>query len=141
MDAEEEAFVTMKENEISDTERSPFNKNDKEKRPFYRGILIYKNRMKVVYFRLLNLDKVVCRIFIPSEIAMGHDPFAKYEIQDIMNWKEILNYTQEEKSSYQGLPDEIESDKIRYESENARKYGSPPEGEELPSGVSATGQS
>ena len=54
MDAEEEAFVTKKENEISDTERSPFNKNDKEKRPFYRGILIYKNRMKVVYFRFIK---------------------------------------------------------------------------------------
>ena len=68
---------------------------------------------------------------------------SKYEIKDIENWRKIapLNYTPEDKLNYEGLPEEIESEKIRYESRNAREYRSPPEGEGLPSGVSATGQS
>ena len=141
---EEEAFRMMKENEISDTERNPFNKNDKEKRPFYRGILIYKNGIKVVYFRLLNLNQVVYRVATPFKIAMEDDGrSSEYEIKDIEDWRKIvpLNYTPEDKLNYEGLPEEIESEKIRYESRNAREYGSPPEGEGLPSGVSATGQS
>ena len=130
MDAES-AFAKMRQNEELKKEVNPFDENDKELRPFYRGLLIYDDGKKVEYFRLLNLNLFVGKFFTPSNIAMADNGrFVKFEVKDTEKWKTTVNtlsYTKAEKWSYEGLEYGVESDKIKYESLNARQYGDPHE--------------
>lgn len=133
MDAES-AFLKMRENERLKKEDNPFDDSDKVKRPLYRGLLIYEHGKKVEYFRLLNLDQFVYKQFTPLAITMktGRN-MPIFGVMSLSEWLRTVNnelrYTQAEGMRYEGLPDEIKSDKIKYLSENARDYGSPPEGE------------
>lgn len=101
------AFAKMQENETLKKEVNPFDDNDKEKRPFYRGFLIYEDGKEVEYFRLLNLGRFICRVFTPSNIAMRtFSSSTTFHIMNLDDWLGTVNnelsYTREEKWRYTG---------------------------------------
>ena len=127
---EESAFSKMQQNEEQKKEDNPLDSNDKEIQPFYRGYLLNKNGIHADYFRLLKPDLFIYKVFTPRKIAdTYHRPTTEFGVMTLSDWlgsvNNELSYTQAEKWRYTGLPDEIESDKIKYESLNARQYGSP----------------
>jgi hypothetical protein len=128
-------FAKLRENEKQNKEDNPIDANDKEEQPFYRGCLIFKNGAKIEYFRLLQLNQFVYNAFIPREILdKTGSVIPTLGIMDINNWigriNDELSYTPAEKSQYTGLPDHVEYHRVIYESQNARQYGYPLEGEE-----------
>jgi hypothetical protein len=128
-------FAKLRENERENKEDNPIDANNKEKQPFYRGCLIWKNGIKVEYFRLLKLDRFVYNTYIPMEILDRAGAIIPIlGIMDINDWRgrinDELSYNLTENSQYTGLPDHIDYHRVMYESQNAREYGSPLEGEE-----------